>query len=76
MTKVYLGDNLYEIHIGHRVLQFSGDELTEICEDYVEPLQQELERMDTDYKVLSDENDTLEDRVSELEKELEKCQMV
>ncbi len=35
MTSIYLGSNLYELHIGHQKIQLSGDEISEVISHFI-----------------------------------------
>ena len=42
MTKQYIGNGLYEIHIGHQKITLSEDEVEELCEECTEKLEKTL----------------------------------
>jgi len=36
MTKQYIGDNLYELHIGFQKITLSTDEIDEVVDEFIE----------------------------------------
>ena len=73
MTKIYLGANLYEIHLGHQKFTFSGDELDELNEENVDKIE-ELEKENEDFFDIVEDLETkiseLDDVVSDLERQI------
>ena len=70
MTKIYLGGNLYEIHIGHQKITLSGDKSDELSSEFVEELAEVNHELELSIELidkLEEENDDLQDAVSTLE---------
>ena len=63
MTKIYLGNQQYEIHIGHRKLTLTCEELDEMQEDIVG----EMELLTNELNEKIDEVEDLRLKVSELD---------
>lgn len=66
MTKIYLGNNLYECHLGHQKITLSGDELEEISQEFVD----KIEELEKENEKFQEEISTLEEQNEDLEKQL------
>ncbi len=66
MTKIYLGNALYEIHIGHQKITLSEDELAELNEEILE----ELGQVNKELEELIEENEELNEKLEEKDKEI------
>ncbi len=83
MTSIYLGSNLYEIHIGHQKVQLSGDEISEIISHFIkypednievpedEELTKEVDLLEQKLKQADDELNEADTIIADLEKRLD-----
>jgi len=75
MTKIYLGGELWELHIGHQKLQLSTSELDELCEDKVETiksLEKDIENLQNEIDKQDDELNERDEEINALYKDLQK----
>ena len=73
MTKIYQGNGLVEIHIGHQKITLSEDELAEMQEEVLEELSEVNHELELSIELidkLEEENDDLTMVVSDLETQI------
>lgn len=66
MTVQYIGNNLYELHIGHQKITLSKDEIDEVIDEFISE-HEIIDKKDDEIYDLEEKLSTAERKIYELE---------